>query len=106
MQNDQEKQEVFLQAQKDKKKLLLTHYSGQHNLYLTSLCIPIEHVPPLSDNGPDFFYFWDSEADVGERIFGRPPSEIQHMELTEESFDPNDYIIPNIYNAGTSRDIR
>jgi len=91
----QEKQikDVFSQASKENKKIILTDFSSEHNLYLTRMCIPLEHIPPISENGSDYYYFWDPESDIGERIFGRTPSDIKHMELSNESFNPNDYIV-------------
>jgi hypothetical protein len=99
MQEKQEKQDIFIKALRERKKILLTHFSGEQNLYLTRLCIPIEHIQPISENGSDFYYFWDPKADVGERIFGCPPSDIQYIESSEDSFNPDDYIIPNKSNV-------
>jgi hypothetical protein len=99
MQEEQEKQDRFTEALNERKKILLTHFSGEQNLYLTRLCIPLEHIQPISENGSDFYYFWDENADVGERIFGCPSSEIHYIESSEESFNPNDYIIPNRSNS-------
>ena len=91
----QDKKDIFNQALNENRKILLTDFNEEHNLYQTRLCIPLEHIPPISESGFDYFYFWNPEAEVGERIFGLPPTEIQSMVLSDESFNPNNYIIPN-----------
>ena len=92
MQKEYGTEDIFVQAQTERRKILITYFSGQYNLFLTKLCIPIRHLNLRSEYGPDFFYFWDDEADVGERIIGLPPSEIKHIEITDEAYNPNDYI--------------
>ena len=94
MQIKQSKVEVFIKARREKKKLLMTYSSSEHGSFLTKVCVPIQYVGPLSEHGSEYFYFWDEQSDIGERLFGLPPSEIEHMELTEEFFDPNNYILP------------
>ena len=90
--------DIFIQAVKDRKKVILTYFSGFQNLYLTRLCVPIHFSPSGSeDNNTDCYYFWDSEADVGERLLALTPSDIAYMELSDDIFDPNDYIIPEIH---------
>ena len=94
MQIKQSKAEVFITALREKKKLLVTYYNRKHGAFLTKMCVPIQHIGPLSEHGSEYFYFWDEESDIGERLFGLPPSEIESMEQTEELFDPNNYILP------------
>ena len=86
--------DIFIQATESKKKLIVTYFSGERSLYLTRLCVPIQFSRSDSEDTPDCYYFWDSEADVGERLLALPPSQIAYMELSDETFDPADYIIP------------
>lgn len=86
--------EVFIQATKNKMKLILTYFSGEQSLYLTRLCVPIQFNRSDSEDIYDCYYFWDSEAEVGERLLALSPSQIAYMELSDETFDPADYIIP------------
>ncbi len=86
--------EIFLRAQKEKKKIFLTYFSGENNFVQTKLCVPIQYVEAISENGPEFFYFWSDESNVGDRIFGLPPSEIKYIEITEEAYNPREYIVP------------
>ena len=90
-----EDHEIFIQAVKDRKKIILTYFCGEHSLYLTRLCVPIDYYKPaVSEGGSDCYYFWDSEANVGGRMLRLPPSQVKYMELSDETFDPNDYTIP------------
>jgi len=85
--------EIFIQATKDKKKIILTYFSGEQSLYLTRLCVPIEFNRSDSEDISDCYYFWDSEAEVGKRLLALSPSQIAYMESSDETFDPADYII-------------
>jgi hypothetical protein len=96
MQTKQDAKDIFLKAQQEKKKILLTYFSGQNSLFLTKLCIPIKYFGPISKDVPGFYYFWDDESDVGDRLFGMPPSDIKYMEITDEPFEPKEYIFPYI----------
>ena len=86
--------DIFIQATENKKKVILTYFSGEQSLYLTRLCVPIQYNCSASEDAPDCYYFWDSEADVGERLLALSPSQIAYMELSDEIFDPAEYIIP------------
>jgi hypothetical protein len=86
--------DTFIQAVKDKKKVILTYFSGQQQLHLTRLCVPIKFSSDDIEDGSDCYYFWDSDADTGERLLALTPSEIKNMVLSDEMFDPADYIIP------------
>lgn len=86
--------DVFIQAVKDKKKIILTYFSGQQYLYLTRLCVPVQFSSADMEEGSECYYFWDSDADTGERLLALSPSQITNMVLSDETFDPADYIIP------------
>jgi len=95
MKEKQYTKEAFIKARKEKKKLLLTYFGGEYRLFLTKLCVPIQYVNSGNELENDYYYFWDEQADIGDRLFGLPPSDIMYIELTEENYDPNNYIIPN-----------
>ncbi len=86
--------DVFTQAVENRKKVILTYFSGQQFLYLTRLCVPVQFSSSGMENSSKCYYFWDSEADVGERLLALKPSQITYMELSDEIFDPADYIVP------------
>jgi len=95
MQKKLSTKEAFIKARNEKKKVLITYFSGEYSLFLTKLCVPVQLVPPIAEFENDYYYFWDDQADVGSRIFGLAPSEIAYLELTDEVFDPNNYIASN-----------
>jgi len=93
MHNDHD---TFVQAVKDKKKIILTYFSGIQKLDLTKLCIPLHYSPSVSQGEPDCYYFWDPEAEVGERMLGLETSKIRYIEISDESFNPADYPISEL----------
>ena len=95
MKEMQSTKEAFVKARKENKKVLLTYFSGEYSLFLTKLCIPVQQVHPVAEFESYYYYFWDEQADVGDRLFGLPLSDIRYLELTDEHYNPNDYIIPN-----------
>jgi hypothetical protein len=54
----------------------------------------VDYGKPDSKNDSDCYYFWVEYAQVGERMLGLHPSQIKYMELSDDVFDPADYIIP------------
>ena len=85
--------DTFVQAVKDRKKIILTYFSGVQKLDLTILCIPVRYSPPVSQGGSEWYCFWDPEADVGERVLRLESSRIRYIELSDEPFDLADYAI-------------
>lgn len=93
--------EAFIKAQNDKRKVLVTYFSGVSNLFLTKLCIPMQiQSIELDPSYPtELFYFWDKEAEEDEQIFSLPLSEVKYIELSDELYNPNDCVVPNASKA-------
>ena len=89
-----EDHDIFIQAVKSNKKILLTYYDDELNLYLTRLCIPMNYGKPGSEGGSDYYSFWVEYAQISERALDLYPSQIKYMELSDEVFNPADYITP------------
>jgi hypothetical protein len=87
--------DVFVQAVKEQKMLIVTYSAGEYSLSLTRLCVPLEYSPSGAGDDSGCYYFWDSEADTGERILVLPSSQIVYIQLSNETFDPAEYIIPH-----------
>jgi hypothetical protein len=83
---------VYQQAVKNHNKIIITYYSGQENLYMTRLCVPLYYNQPFSNGSSDCYYFWDEDADVGERILSLVPSQIQLIQISDETYNPAEYI--------------
>ena len=86
--------DLFIKAVKDRRKLILTYFSGKSYMYITRLCVPVSYSSPDTAEDSEYYYVWDPESDVGERIIALPPSQIEHMGLSDETFDPNEFIVP------------
>ena len=84
----------FIRAVKDRRKVIVTYFSGQFNLNLTSLCVPLEYEPSGGEEEPDSYYLWDPLGEIGERVLGLPASQIMYMELSDDTFEPDEYIVP------------
>ncbi|MBN2589330.1 MAG: hypothetical protein JXA96_05685 [Sedimentisphaerales bacterium] len=95
MKEKESTKEAFIKARKERKKIFLTYFSGKYSLFFTKLCVPIQYVRPINEFEHDYFYFWDEQADVGDRLFGLPLEDISYLELSDENYNPNDYIITN-----------
>jgi len=84
----------FVQAVKDRRKVIVTYFSGEYSLYLTKLCVPLQYSPPSGGEDSDCYYLWDPEGDIGTRVLALPPSQVMYMELSDDTFKPDEYIIP------------
>ena len=82
----------FMQAISEKRKVVLTHFtSSQEECDVTRLCVPVDY---RSVRHSDYFYVWDPQANIGERLLGLPIWQVKSIELSEETFDPSEYITP------------
>ncbi len=84
--------EIFVEAVRKKRKVIITFFSGIQNLYLTKLLVPLKYISSGSDGGVSHYFFCDLEADTNECLITLSSSMIQFMEVSEDYFDPDDYI--------------
>jgi len=85
--------DIFVRVTKDKRKVLLDYLDDKHKLNFNRLCIPLYYSPSRAeDDDSDCYHLWDFEGSVGKRFLALPPSQIVHIELTEQPFKPGDYI--------------
>lgn len=82
----------FMQAIREKRKVVLTHFTSEGNCDVTKLCVPLDYRPARHS---DYFYVWDPQANVGERLLGLPIWQVKSIEVSEEVFDPTEYIVSN-----------
>ena len=85
---------IFMQALRDRRKVVLTYFCPERGLGLTGLCIPVDYEAPAGREDSDRYYFWHSDRALGERLLCLSPSQIGHMRLSKETFDPSEHIIP------------
>lgn len=79
--------DIFVEAVRDKKKVILTFVSNEHSDTEDGLCGPILYSPSCVGDDSDYYYLWNFESVTGKNFLGLPPSQIVRMELTKESFD-------------------
>ncbi len=84
--------EIFVEAVRKKRKIIITYFSGIQNLYLTKLLVPLKYISSGSDGGLSHYFFCDLESDTNECLITLSSSMIQFMDISEDHFDPDDYI--------------
>jgi len=84
--------EIFVEAVRKKRKILITYFSGTQNLYLTKLLVPLKYISSGSDGGLSHYFFCDLESNTNECLITLSSSMVQFMEVSEDYFDPGDYI--------------
>jgi hypothetical protein len=84
--------DIFIQAVTNRKKVILTYYSGIKKFYLTVICVPLRYSLPDSNGGPENYYFWDEVADIGKRLLELSPSQMVLMQISDETYNPSDFI--------------
>lgn len=85
--------DVFVEALRDRRKVVLTYSCPQRGFGLTGLCIPVDYKPGGDREDSGHYYFWHSGRIVGERLVCLSPSDIGHMRLSDQTFDPSEQII-------------
>ncbi len=88
--------DVFMRAIEQKRKLKVTWMGPGGQFSSAGLCVPIEYSPSSAELDSDCYYIWNPTGRLGQRLLRLVPSHIIAMELTKESFDPDEYITPEI----------
>ncbi len=87
---------VFVRAIKDKRKVKLVFLSDAGGNKAEKLYSPMLYSPPIAGDETgdesDCYYFWDFESGSGKYVLGFPSNKIVSMELTEQTFDPAEFI--------------
>ncbi len=91
---------VFVRAIKDKRKVKLVFLTDAAGTKAEKLCGPMLYSPSFArdETGDelDCYYFWDFESDSGKHVLGFPSNKIVSMELTEQAFDPAEFITSGV----------
>ena len=85
--------EIFVEAVQKKRKIIITYFSGIQNLYLTKLLVPLKYISSDSNDGISYYFLCDLEADSNECLITLSSPLIQYMEVSDDYFDPDDYIV-------------
>jgi hypothetical protein len=84
---------IFIQAIKDRKKVLIKHRNDAGRDIRTKVYRPLFYIPDSNQNGCDHYYLWDGESNERGNIFWVTPAQIVSIELTQESFDPAGFVL-------------
>ena len=91
---------VFVRAIKDNRKVKLVFLSDAGGTKVEKLCGPMLYSPSFvgdeTADESDCYYFWDFESGSGKHVLGFPPNKIVSLELTEQAFDPAEFITSEV----------
>jgi hypothetical protein len=84
---------IFIQAIKDKKKVIIEQLNDSDREKRTKVCRPLFYIPASSQDGCAHYYFWDGERGEKGNIFWVTPAQIVSIEPTQQSFDPSGFTL-------------
>lgn len=85
--------DVFIQGVQNKVKIDLTFLSPDDYLWSVKLCSPVDFHPcRRARDVSELYYFWDSSAQKGDRLFSLAPEQIVSMKVTSEEFEPEEFL--------------
>jgi hypothetical protein len=84
---------IFIQAIKDKKKVLIEHRNDTGHDTRTKVCRPLFYIPANGQDGCAQYYFWEGDRGGKGDILRVTPAQIVSIEPTQESFDPSGFTL-------------
>jgi hypothetical protein len=81
---------IFIQAIKDKKKVLVQHLNGTGSNTHTEVYRPLFYIPANNETGCAHYYFWDYRKGKKGDMFRATSKEIVRIGPTHETFDAAD----------------
>jgi hypothetical protein len=80
--------EIFIQAIKGRKKILIKHRSENGLDANTKVCCPLFYVPAGDKGSCDHYYVWDDEKGLKGNVISVKADNIVRIGQTHEPFDP------------------
>ena len=80
--------EIFIQAIKSRKKIIIKHQGESSDDASTKICCPLFYVPSGDKGGCGNYYFWEDDKGPKQNIVSVKADKIVHIGQTQESFDP------------------
>ncbi len=80
--------EIFIQAIKNNKKILIKRRSESGRDASTKVCCPLFYVPAGDKGSCDHYYFWENEKGPKGNVVSVKAENIVHIGQTQEPFDP------------------
>lgn len=87
-------EDQFIQAIHNKQKVRLSFFSKEDGRVLTRLCAPMDFGPSRrATDKSNRYHLWDYESDTKNHVLSLLPNQISSIEVTDEHFEPNEFII-------------
>ena len=84
--------QVFVQGIQQKRKVKFIFYHKINQQHLVRHYAPLYYSEAQVERySPETYYVWDSETTEGGHFLALPPSQIVKMELTEDTFNTEDF---------------
>ncbi len=80
--------EIFIQAIKGRKKILIKHRSENGCDASTKVYCPLFYVPASDKNNSGHYYVWEYEKGLKGNVVSVKAENIVHIGQTQEPFDP------------------
>jgi hypothetical protein len=80
--------EIFIQAIKNRKKVLIKHRSENGSDASTKVCCPLFYIPAGDKGGCDHYYFWENEKGLKSNVVSVKAENIVRIGQTHEPFNP------------------
>jgi hypothetical protein len=87
--------EIFIQAIKDRKKLLIKFHRDEDSDAYTEVCCPLFYIPAGDKDSYAHYYFWEGENGSKGNIMSVKTDRIVHIGPTNEPFDPVGFTLTN-----------
>ena len=85
--------DIFVRAIVQTKKIALTFVDNESRSNVVKRCIPVDYSSGRrARDSSELYCFWDFESGQKDCLFSLPPDAIVAMELTDEEFDPKDFV--------------
>lgn len=79
---------IFIQAIKNRKKILIKHRSENGRDASTKVCCPLFYIPADDKSSSGHYYVWEDEKGLKGNVVSVKTEHIVHIGQTQESFDP------------------
>ncbi len=80
--------EIFIQAIKNKKKILIKRRSEPGRDANTKVCCPLFYIPAGDKSSCGHYYIWEDEKGLKGNVLSVKAENIVHIGQTQEPFDP------------------
>ena len=84
--------DIFVQAIKFRRKILLKYFSKKGTPLQARLCVPMDYSKSLGTDTYDCYHFWDFKYGMTRFPLILFSNQITAMEVVEQFFDPKEFV--------------